>query len=177
MTREGITTDRDWFVQNNAVALLQERDELIERQRIEIARLTRAVNSLKAEIRRDTYSLKQRWQQDPACHWCLIKTHLSKNRTPKGGCPDFWATLDHLVSKKNGNGQKGDEVVLACYFCNFQRNNAEQKERELMVDRNGFRLTFQPNGKVRREEQIELGVAEGAQATAEARQGTEQATW
>ena len=45
-------SDRDWFVVNNAVSLVRERDLKIERLREQVRRLEKARDSLKQELRR-----------------------------------------------------------------------------------------------------------------------------
>lgn len=92
----------------------------------------------------------QMWERNPHCHWCGIETvRPPKGNMPKGEPDMRMATLDHLRSRRwSGNGKRTrDEQlasVLACYRCNFQRNNAEQKGRSIRVGD----LVFHPDGTV-----------------------------
>ena len=94
---------------------------------------------------------------DSRCHWCLVVTCLITRNIPKGirfneEPVTNQATIDHLFSKRHGNAQRDKGgVVLACYHCNFQRNNAEQKGHEIETSKGGFALKFLPSGEVLRD--------------------------
>ena len=85
------------------------------------------------------------FSKDPYCHWCGELTAQPKSGDQKGPAPPNLATLDHIYSQRaKGPGKPRNKVVLACYRCNSNRNNAEQKGRE--ITKGG--MVYLPDGRV-----------------------------
>lgn len=67
-------------------------------------------------------------KRNPYCYWCKKPTVLAPSPSNGRHFPNE-ATIDHLISRWHSERfQKGSEIVLACYECNYNRNLQEQEK-------------------------------------------------
>ena len=69
-------------------------------------------------------------KQSGRCHWCKRKMKLEGGR--KGRPPANYATFEHLKPRAIGGGWGCNNIVLACFQCNFMRGaTGDQIERAI----------------------------------------------
>lgn len=72
------------------------------------------------------------WKKNPHCHWCGVLTIDYRDR--KHHHYGNEATLDHMYSRYSPlRGKRTYVNVLACYKCNNQRCQKEQRELDRSV--------------------------------------------
>lgn len=62
-------------------------------------------------------------KQNGKCHWC--KKEMTLERGNGRGLPKNYATFEHLQRKRDGGAGKPNNVVLACYICNINRERSQ----------------------------------------------------
>jgi hypothetical protein len=76
----------------------------------------------KHERRRRKFAL-----QNGLCHWCAKPMTL--DRGTSGRPVRNFATFEHLQRRRDGGVGKPHNVVLACYFCNYNREAGKQTSK------------------------------------------------
>jgi hypothetical protein len=69
--------------------------------------------------------------QGGKCYWCnrvcSQPTKILRRQYGQAALPSNHFTKDHIRSRWQGGDSSAANIVGACYKCNFERNNAEQK--------------------------------------------------
>lgn len=101
-----------------------------------VAERTQRARRLKKQGRGNAYERWQRrqlWEMHPNCHWCQKPTILPpkySDQFRQGQVKPNFATVEHLDSRlSHERGKHPGEFrrVIACWKCNNERNDREQR--------------------------------------------------